>query len=445
MKKIMTFLVSSFLLTSCSSQTNDKAVSEPIEQAPTEPVFTEYQESDFTDIPVKLNKQETEPPVAVKSFDLTGIEFEKKKSPCTLPEHRNKYLPQVIKDGRNLTYVYDEEPHPDAKKDFFVPLFEPTLPEVTAAAFDGVDLYYIADYDNICDGYTSHCYDIYKYSTETGENTCVYSCSDLDAEMPFTMKCHNGSLWLMECDEVYTVFRLDEEKGEFTDFHDITKADNASFYNNGDDELMAAFVTYPKTESETAAKYSLWEYNDDSEEWSEKMTDYFQDYALPVIYRGKLISESVDDRNTAVECEDFLLHTGIRGAKLKAVSENQLTFMVEDNISSILYTYNLTDMEKYVLDVSNVSRYMSVYPMGDNLIMGNINGGDYFYTIPELGSYFSLIKAKDDETVYVHSCGEKTALIKCNKLNSYSVNTEYDSVEYDPITAPILKELVVVG
>ncbi|MBO5164395.1 MAG: hypothetical protein J6B75_08180 [Ruminococcus sp.] len=445
MKKIITFLVSSFLLTSCSSQTNDKAVSEPIEQAPTEHVFTEYQESDFTDVPVKLNKQETEPPVAVKSFDLTGIEFEKKKSPCTLPENRNKYLSQVIIDGQHISFVLDEEPHPDAEKDYFAPLFEPTLPEITAAVFDGVYLYYIADYDNICDGYMSHCYDIYKYSTETGENKCVYSCSDLAAEMPFSMKCHNGSLWLMECDEVYTVFRLDEENSEFTDFHEFPKADNATFYNNGNDELVAAFVSYPKTENETAAKYSIWEYIDDSGEWSEKTNDYFQDYALPVMYRGKLISETVDDRNTAVECEDFLLHTGIRGAKLKAVSENQLTFMVEDNISTILYTYNLTDMERYVLDVSNVSRYMSVYPMGDNLIMGSIKNQSFFYAIPELGSYFSLINAEDDETVHVHSCGEKIALIKCNMQNDNFMNTTPNGLIYDPITAPVLKELVVVG
>ncbi len=440
MKKTVALLVSSFLLTSCSSQTNDKAVSEPIEQAPTEHVFVEYHETDFTDVPVKLNKQDTAPPIAVKSYDLTGIEFEKKQSPCKLPENRNKYLPQIIIDGQNMSFVLDEEPHPDAEKNYFDPLLEPTLPDIAAEAFDGENLYYIADYDNICSGYTSHCcYDIYKYSIETGENTCVYSCSDFSARMPFSMKCYNGSLWLMRLDEVYTVFRLDEENGEFTDFHDFPKADNASFYQHSDDELMAAFVNYTETENDSSEEYALWEYLVDSGEWNE----IYRSDSMPAMNCGKIISKRSDNRTIKIESEDFLLNTEIRGAKLKAVSENQLTLMSEDNISTILYTYNLTDMERYVLDVSNVNRYMSVYPMGDNLIMGGINGSHYFYAIPELGSYFSLIKAEDDEVIRVHPYGEKTALIKYNMENNYF--TSPNGLVYEPVNAPVLKELVVVS
>ena len=46
-----------------------------------------YTINDFKEIEVKLNAQKTAPPVEFKEYDLSGIEFEAKKSPCTLPEN----------------------------------------------------------------------------------------------------------------------------------------------------------------------------------------------------------------------------------------------------------------------------------------------------------------------------------------------------------------------
>lgn len=443
MKKFMTIIIWGLFLTACNSQTNDKAVSEPIEQSPTETVFVEYHESDFTDVPVKLNKQDTAPPIAVNSYDLTGIEFEEKLSPCKLPENCDKFLPQIIIEGNNMTFDYSGEPNPKAEKHYYDALLVPTLPSITAEAFDGENLYYIADYDNICGGYSSHCYDIYKYSTETGENTCVYSYSDASADTatksPFAMMCHNGSLWLLQLDEVYSVFRLDEEKGEFTDFHEFPDASMSSFYQYSEDKLIVAFVDYTETEDDTLTEYTLRQYMDDSGEWSE----ISKSETMPVMNGGKFITEDVDSRTARVESEDFMLQTEIRGASLKAASENCMTFLSSDSIATIMYTYNLKAKERYVLDVSNLNQYMSVYPMGDNLIMGGANMGHYYYAIPELGSYFSLMKKDDGENVNIHFSDGKTSLIKCSRESEQC--TTPDGFIYEPLKAPVLKELVVVG
>lgn len=443
MKKIMSIIISGLFLTACNSQTNDKAVSDPIEEIPTEPVFVEYHESDFTDVPVKLNKQDTAPPITVNSYDLTGIDLEEKLSPCKLPENCDKFLPQVIFEGRNMHLKYGGEPNPNAEKNYYDALLVPTLPSIAAEAFDGENLYYIADYDNICGGYSSHCYDIYKYSTETGENTCVYSYSDNSADTsvdsPFAMMCHNGSLWLLQLNEEYAIFRLNEEKGEFTDFHEFPDASISSFYQYGEDKLIVAFADYPKTEDDTSTEYTLWQYMDDSGEWSE----IYKSETMPIMSCGKLITESVDSRNAKIEGEDFMLQTEIRGAELKAASENCMTFLSSDSISTIMYTYNLKAKERYVLDVSNLNQYMSVYPMGDNLIMGGINSNHYYYAIPELGSYFSLMKGEDGENVRIHFSDGKTSLIKCSRESNQ--NTTPDGFIYEPLKAPVLKELVVVG
>lgn len=444
MKKITAFLAAAVLLTACNPQTNDKAVSDPIEQTPAEPVFMEYHETDFTDIPVKLNKQETAPPINVESYDLTGIEFEKKQSPCALTENRDKFLPQIIIKGQSMAYDYSGIPNADAEKGYFDPLCEATLPSIEAEALDDENLYYIANYDNICGGFSSHCYDIYRYSIKTGENTCVYSYSDISEEscsqMPFSMMCYNGSLWLLMLrGESYTACRLDEENGEFTDFHDFPKAGNSSFYQYGGDKLMAIFVNYTETGNETSQEYILYEYIGGSNEWRE----IYSGETPPKMYCEKIVSETVNNRTADIESEYFLLHTGIRGAELEAVSENCLTLMTNDSISTILYTYNLKKKERYVLDLSNLNQNIGVYPMDDNIIMGGANDGHYYYAIPELGSYFDLMKAEDDEFIWLKFFGEKTALIKCSMNNNYYATS--DGLIYEPLNAPVLRELIIVG
>lgn len=411
MKKFMTIIISALFLTACNSQTNDKAVSDPIEEIPTEPVFTEYNAEDFADISVKLNKQETEPPIGVTEYDLSGIDFEEKQSPCKLPENREKYvsLPPWREDIDIETFL----------EEYKETLDTPCKPDIDITAFDGENLYYLADYDNFCDQFTnnSHCFEIYRYSPKTGENTCIFEYSDTAEQYsPSQIKWHNGSLWLMS---VWTIYRLDEEKGELTDAFTFPSSQYSTCYIHEGEQLMVESAFYADNVSHT-----LWEYSDSENKWVE----LYSGETLPKMYCGKIVSETVENRTANIECEDFLLRTGLRGASLEASTENNLFFLVNDSTSTILYTYNLPKKERYTLDLSDLGGNIRIYPIGDNILISN-SDGYYAYIIPELGALFNLMTP--DYTNYSHmnyniysrisTYGDKAAITRFNRpIYTYS-------------------------
>lgn len=433
MKKFITIIISALFLTACNSQTNDRAVSDPIEEIPTEPVFTEYNAEDFADIPVKLNKQESAPPIGVRSCDLSGITFEEKQSPCKLPENREKCY-----DNTFWTDIMSFDKFLELSQDA---LNTPSEPAIGITAFDGENLYYLANYDNFCQSSISHCFEIYRYSSETGENTCIFEYSDTAEQYSFyQMEWHYGSLWLMSDT---TIYRLDEEKAELTDVFTFPDSQYNTFSQYEGERLLVLSASYADK-----ASYTLWEYKDNENEWVE----LYNGETMPKMYCGKIVSETVENRTVNIECEDFLLRTGIRGASLEAASKNNLSFMVNDNTSSFLYTYNLPKKERYALDLSNFGGLIQAYPIGDNVIISN-GDGYYAYIIPELGSFFSLTNSNITEKINGdlnrynnnYSCisvyGEKAAITKSEYAGYYSSRgmTSDDSDE------PPLKKLLIIG
>ena len=89
---VLTALAALCSLISCEEKKEDsKGDTEIIQSEETteaEMPFREYKAEDFTDIKVKLNKQQTAPPVELNEYDLSWIEFEPRVSVCALPENR---------------------------------------------------------------------------------------------------------------------------------------------------------------------------------------------------------------------------------------------------------------------------------------------------------------------------------------------------------------------
>ena len=435
MKKIMTIIVSTLFLTSCSSKTNDNAVSEPIEQAPTEPVFTEYSADEFTDISVNINKQDTPPPAEIKEYDLSEIRFGEKIPPCHLPENRKDYFefPFAVQDGSQEAA---NEEYLDKNKEAFD---TPCKPNITAAAFDGERIYYIVDYDNHSYMNCSHCFDIYRYDPKTNENTCVFEYSDVSEYIdPLQIKWHDGGIWLSGNDSLdwlsgndstdAAIYRVDEETGEITKVKTFADCYYASFYEYSGDSLIVDINT---------SHYELWKHNDETNEWDK----IYSDEKFPKMYCGEIVSENVADRELTIECNSFKLNTGLRKGSLEAASRNNLSFITLDSVSSTLYTYNLPEKERYILDLTGIGESIRAYPLGDNVILKQ--GDGYFaYVIPELGAVFSLMSSSMDETAYSAIHGRKAALLKTAEPKNISFST--GNINFNTSKEPLLKKLLII-
>ena len=433
MKKFITFIVSAFFLTACSSQTNDKAVSEPIEQTPTEPVFMEYSADEFTDISVNVNKQDTSPPAAIQEYDLSDITFGKKLPTCHLPENRKEHFFEMT-----VEHINEEERNKQYLEKYKDSFDTPCSPNITAAAFDGERVYYIVDYDYHSFANCTHCFDIYSYDPKTGENKCVFEYSDVSQYIdPLQLKWHDGSLWLSGNDSTdAAIYRVDMETGKLADAKTFSDCFYVSFYEYGGDRLIAE--VYPDN-------FELWERSDETKEWDM----IYSGENSPKMYCGEIVSENVADRELTVECSSFKLNTGLRKGTLEAASQNNLTFITVDSVSSFLYTYNLPEKERYILDLTAIGESIHVYPLGDNVILKQ--GDGYFaYVIPKLGAVFNLMNSaisdpmdpKTGEVAYSAIYGGKAALLKTAEPKNAIYSS--DKIDFTPSEDPLLKKLLII-
>lgn len=418
---ILTALAALCSLVSCDEKNEDsKGNTEIIQSEETteaEMPFREYKAEDFTDINVKLNKQQTAPPVELKEYDLSWIELEPRVSVCALPENRDisKIVPFYISDAAN----YDMTPEEYAEE--FMKLYEPLLdkpvyPSIEKTAFDGEYIYYVVKYDKCC--YVNyHDFEIYRCNPETKENECIFSYSDPD--MSFTvydMAYFNDELWIMgeygkpsdyvavnssgisvegynkseeSSDEpLEGIFRADKETNnlELVLGADGTKS-TQMLYQPDENRLIASFVSFPND----TYKLDFYEYKGNT--WEEMDSPESNNYTL---FNGEFVTSYEKNKTLFTECSRFSLDTGLRSSvsHVVAISDKRATYMVTDSLSTILYTYDFEKMERYIIDLTSFGQYYAYYPAGDNIILHQTTGDYGMYIIPELGAAFELFKGE---------------------------------------------------
>ncbi len=403
MKKTIAFLTSLAVLcslVSCeenkSDSKGDTDVIQSEEVTEAEILFREYTAEDFTDIKVNLNKQQTAPPVELNEYDLSWIEFEPKVSVCALPENRSieKILPHYESDAQ----YYDMTPEEYAEE--FMKLYEPLLdkpvyPSIECTATDGENIYYVAKYDKCCN-YKTHDFEIYRCNPETKENECIFTYSNTDESfMVNDMAYYDGELWVIGnysllkgyvYESLNGIFRADTETNtlELSFSPPDDRWHIQGFYRTDDNRLVTSYIQYTGEGSENC----FYEYNGNSWEKSE-----YKKYGVSIPYNGDFVTCYEKNKSLFTECSRFSLDTGLRSANLAAISDNRATYLLNDSLSTILYTYDFEKMERYIIDLTSYGREYGCYAAGDNILLHQPTGKSGMYIIPELGAAFEIFRA----------------------------------------------------
>ncbi|MDE6775762.1 MAG: hypothetical protein K2J37_05655 [Ruminococcus sp.] len=407
---------------------------EPENKTPEQMEFREYYPEDFTDIKLPLTIQDGEPPVEVQEFDLSGIVSEKKISPCKLPEYRGRELDNVRVDNGN----FDENVFREGCNKFCDTL---SAACILSTAVDGKYLYYTATYDDFC-AYESHCFDIFRYDIETGENRCIFTYSDPETAHSFTnMKIYDGDLWFTEYinsgdGSADGVYRLELDSGNLEQVFAVdTSDDMLEFYHYGD-EMMVISGTLELinnvgvSDTEFRYTYVVYEYDKKSGNWSivhEHTADagtYINIEAeYPVMSNGEFVFHEKDENNmsTAV-CDNFQIQTNLRSSRICSASDKSVSFITQDAISTIMHTYNFESMEHYITDISSYKTNLSIMPAGNNMLL--TQGSMCMYIIPEIGVAFKLVGLDTETSSHI----------------SFSENI-ISAAEYREMTYPIYSEI----
>lgn len=385
------------------------------------PELKHYTLSDFKEIKVNLNVQETPPPVKFKEYDLLGIEFEAKKSPCKLPE--NVKIENICPDSKNsanqLHMEYEEYCQQFMEK--YAPVLESEdKPLILQTAFDGKNLYYLADYDTACP-LVSHNFEIFRYNPETGENTCIceYSDGTEGLDIPIMMYFDNGlkfyTLNYLENNPSIRVYILDEASGSI----------------NKISESEIPFDNYVRNLS------------------SYKSIPVDFTYAIPDMRLEK------ENRKMTAYTDKIKLETGINNCTPIMSTDNRMCFLQADGDVSILHTFDFEKMEKYTtqFESSDANR---AYPIGDNVVVHYVYNQKCMYFIPELGAGFVMQDIErmssplginyyaNNSSVSVY--GNKLALTNFDIGRYKSFYYEYTllkDIEYNPIDKNPLKNLYI--
>ncbi len=326
-------------------------ISEPASQ------LKQYIHEDFKKIAVNLNKQETAPPVEFKEYDLTGIEFKAKKSPCTLPE--NVKIENICPSSENMAgqLHMDHEEYCQQFLDFCEPILEAeNKPLILYTAFDGENLYYLADYDIPCPR-VSHDFEIFRYNPETKENACIYEYSNGTEGITIAdMTYFDNSLWLITVDTVENTpeiktYRIDETSGKMNE--DIFEKEiNLDFF---------ADIHSNGYKSISAISYSG-ESDIRMEKENRKMTAY---------------------------TDKIKLETGINKCTPILSTDKRMCFLQADSDVAILHTFDFEKMEKYTTEFETADANRA-YQLGNNVLVHYIGSQKCMYFIPELGAGFIL-------------------------------------------------------
>ena len=329
-----------------------------------------YTINDFKEIKVKLNVQETAPPVEYKEYDLSGIELEAKKSPCKLPE--NVKIENICPYSERSANIFEME-YEDYCRDFieyYAPILEAEeKPAILYTAFDGENLYYLGDYDNACPS-TSHHFEIFKYNPKTGENVSIYEYSDGTEGVAIADMIYNNGLYLltMEQDSInQSVY--DEETGEFV-------LSDAPFVNE-----INIKTAYDPGYSPSYKKNIVLNYANADKKVESTV---------------KLVREN--DKIT-VKTDRYTLETGISNCQTVMSDESRLILLQAENSYNVLHTFDFEKMEKYTTDLSMQENTVTAYPMGKNVLIYYDYVQRNMFFIPELGAGFNL----NDTDSYTYS------------------------------------------
>ncbi len=329
----------------------------------TDSEYKHYTLADFKEIKVNLNVQDTPPPVEFKEYDLSGIEFEAKKSPCKLPE--NVKIENICPDSENIANRFEME-HEEYCQQFiedYAPILEAEeKPIILYTAFDGENLYYLGDYDTACPN-TSHNFEIFRYNPETGENISIYEYSHGTEGVSIADMIYNNGLVLLtlEADSLkQSVF--DEETGEFVFSDDL-------FVGQIDIKSVAQPGYTSSYKKHITLHYTL----ADKEE--------------PTV---ELVRKN--DKITA-KTDRYTLETGISNCQTVMSDESRLILLQAEDSYNVLHTFDFEKMEKYTTDLSLKRNSVIAYPIGKNVIIHYTNNHQYMYLIPELGAGFNLYDA----------------------------------------------------
>ena len=316
-----------------------------------------YTINDFKEIKVKLNVQKTAPPVEFKEYDLSGIEFEAKQSPCTLPE--NVKIENVCPDAENTAnrfkMEYDEYCQRFMKcYDFILGITENPL--ILYTAFDGENLYYLGDYDIACP-HVSHNFEIFRYNPETGENTCIYEYSDGTEGITMAdMTYFDDGLWLITVDNIENepeikTYRIDETSGKMKE--DIFEKEIYLDY-------------FSDTQSTDYKSMAIVSYSEDSDIRMEK-----------------------ENRKMTAYTDKIKLEIGINNCTPVFSTDKRMCFLQSDSDVAILHTFDFEKMEKYTtqFESSDANR---AYQLGNNVLVHYVGSQKCMYFIPELGAGFVL-------------------------------------------------------
>lgn len=400
MKKLTAFFTAITMMTlvSCSSKTSDTAVSEPVDELPTKPVFMEYNPEDFKEIDVQLNKQKDEPPINISNYKL-NIERKEKFSPCKLehevvPFDPETDLPEFVAgmpESDIERYIDEMKKEKEAEKNR---LENSCRGFISCNNLCGDNFYFVMNYDDIC-GCTSHCFDIYEYNIKTGEQRLMFSYEDPSVSYTVNnLKYIHGNLYICGIKEGYDyysdlIYRLNEETNtleEITDEHMKDDFHYAWVNNECDDALQIVCFKYLNDEWSDLNPV-VFEYDFESSSWNE--IDCGAEF--PFFFGDEIIKSEKEDKCLVCNLDGkFRLNTGLRGAELGAVSENRVTVLVRDSLSTILYTYDFEKMERYKLDFTGTGNgnFYSMYHLGSNLYI-DFSAHD-IYLIPELGVTFTV-------------------------------------------------------
>lgn len=320
-----------------------------------------YTINDFREIKVKLNAQETAPPVEFKEYDLSGIEFEAKQSPCTLPE--NVKIENICPDSENIANRFKMEYDEYCQrfmKGYDLILGTTEKPLILYTAFDGENLYYLGDYDIACP-HVSHNFEIFKYNPETKENTCIYEYSDGTEGITIAdIKFFDDSLWLITVDNIENApeiktYRIDETSGKMKEdiFEKEFNIDYIADIHSIDYKSMA-----------------IVSYSEESDIRMEK-----------------------EKRKMVAYTDKIKLETGINKCTPVLSTDNRISFLQADGDVSILHTFDFEKMEKYTtqFESSDANR---AYQLGNNVLVHYVYNQKCMYFIPELGAGFVLQDVK---------------------------------------------------
>ena len=367
-----------------------------------------YTINDFKEIEVKLNAQKTVPPVDFKEYDLSGIEFEAKKSPCTLPENVKieNICPDAEINANSFKKEFDEYCQQFLKN--YAPIIESeNKPKIRFTAFDGENLYYLGDYDIACPK-VSHNFEIFRYNPETGENVSIYEYSDGTEGVAIADMVYNNGLFLftLESDGLKTK-KFDDKTGEFVDAAD-------SFAG----QVSVGSINDPIYRANSYKKYI---------DLNMKLSDA-NDYEVELVREnGKITAKS----------DSYTLETGIPLCKKVLSDENRLILLQSDNYYSVLHTFDFEKMEKYTTDLSSPIDNVNAYPIGKNVLIYYDYKQRYMYFIPELGAGFNLYEESSptdpltSSTLYVdnHFCVDQSLLgISDNELAVLNFETLFPDI-----------------